>query len=108
MNVLRKLGCTLRIQVWYLGEEEMADSIAEFYIQHKVEAINIMDYTDEVVLIESNVGLRPFQLKPMALLYVVSSYFFSFFAFFFLCEIYTVHVIHFSIYIIEKLPGGYC
>jgi alpha 1,2-mannosyltransferase len=38
-------------------------------IRNGIETYDILDYTDEVILIKSNVGARPFQLKPMALMY---------------------------------------
>jgi hypothetical protein len=38
-------------------------------VRFNVESFNILDFTDNVELIESNVGFRPFQLKPLALLY---------------------------------------
>ena len=66
---IRSYGCTLRIQVWYLGEAEMPVSARPFLAKYSVDARNILDYTSEVVDIESNVGFRPFQLKPLALMH---------------------------------------
>lgn len=67
--MLRELGCRLRIQVWHLGAEEMPEGTENFFKEYVVETYDILDHAHEVTNIRSNVGFRPFQLKPMALLY---------------------------------------
>ena len=42
---------------------------ADLVCRYNVETRDIYDYTDHVMNIESNVGFRPFQLKPLALLH---------------------------------------
>ena len=67
--MLRELGCRLRIQVWHLGAAELPEGTEGFFEEYVVETYDILDHAHEVVSIQSNVGFRPFQLKPMALLY---------------------------------------
>jgi len=69
VKIIRDFGCKLRIQVWYFGEHEMVEPVKSFYDEQNVETYNILDFTDGIEQIESNIGFRPFQLKPMALLY---------------------------------------
>ena len=66
---IRGYGSTLRIQVWYKGIAELPDPARPFFEEFLVELYNIYDFVSEVQLLQSNVGGRPFQLKPMALLY---------------------------------------
>jgi hypothetical protein len=59
----------LRIQIWHLGAAEIPSSARGFFEEYVVETYDILDHVTEVVNIQSNVGYRPFQLKPMALLF---------------------------------------
>jgi hypothetical protein len=67
--MIREFGCKLRIQLWYAGEAELPESTIVLWEELGVETYDVLDFTGSVELIESNVGFRPFQLKPMALLY---------------------------------------
>ena len=66
---IRSYNCTLPIQVWHLGAQEMPASALPFLAAHDVETRDVLDYVEEVLPIESNVGFRPFQLKPLALMH---------------------------------------
>lgn len=71
IKMLRNLGCTLRIQVWHLGKHEMAAEHLELLAPYDVETRDFEDYVGPEALqpIAANVGLRLFQLKPLALLH---------------------------------------
>eukprot|EP00038_Savillea_parva_P008807 m.179304 g.179304 ORF g.179304 m.179304 type:complete len:934 (+) comp14731_c0_seq1:162-2963(+) len=71
IKMLRRLGCTLRIQVWHLGEHEMTAAHRVLLEPYSVETRNFEDFASPEALkpIEANVGLRLFQLKPLALLH---------------------------------------
>lgn len=71
VKMLRQYGCTLRIQFWHLGAAEMALANSTFLAMHNVETQDLANYEDEKTLqpLTSNVGLRVFQLKPLALLH---------------------------------------
>lgn len=71
IKMLRESGTQLRIQVWHLGEAEMPASHRVLLEPYKVETKNFEDYVSSEALapIQANVGLRLFQLKPLAILH---------------------------------------
>ncbi|EGD77026.1 hypothetical protein PTSG_07368 [Salpingoeca rosetta] len=71
VKMLRDLGCTLRIQIWHLGPEEVDAAQREVLAAYDVEPRDFTAVVPPELLkpIESNVGMRLFQLKPLALLY---------------------------------------
>lgn len=71
INLLRKSGYTDRIQVWHLGKEEMTDAHREVLRPFNVETRDFRDYVEDALLrpIQANVGMRRFQLKPLAILH---------------------------------------
>ena len=71
LNMIRQSGCTLRIQVWHVGKEEMTDSHLELLRPYNVETRDFKDFVGPEMLqpIQANVGMRLFQLKPLALLH---------------------------------------
>lgn len=71
VKLLRQYGCTLRIQFWHVGPEEMVLANRSFMTAYDVETRDLTEYVDRNTLhpIPSNVGLRLFQLKPLALLH---------------------------------------
>jgi len=68
---IRGFGCKLRIQVWYKGDAELPQKSLGFFDKYGVETYNLVDYVSEDAfkIISSNVGDRPFQLKPLAVKY---------------------------------------
>eukprot|EP00049_Salpingoeca_infusionum_P004897 m.85347 g.85347 ORF g.85347 m.85347 type:complete len:861 (+) comp12777_c1_seq1:143-2725(+) len=71
IKLLRDMGCKLRIQIWHLGPEEMTAEHRQLLAPFGVETRDFKDYVSEEHLkpIAANVGLRLFQLKPLAMLY---------------------------------------
>lgn len=71
LRMLRDLGCTLRIQIWHLGDEEMTAAHRAMLEPFNVETRDFRQYATEEQLrpIAANVGMRLFQLKPLALLH---------------------------------------
>jgi len=71
LNMIRQSGCKLRIQVWHVGKEEMTDSHRELLRPYNVETRDFKDFVGKDMLqpIQANVGMRLFQLKPLALLH---------------------------------------
>jgi len=71
IEMLRKSGCDLRIQVWHVGNEEMTDDHRTILEPFNVETRNFEDFVGPEMLkpIRANVGMRLFQLKPLALLH---------------------------------------
>jgi alpha 1,2-mannosyltransferase len=71
LRMLRDLGCSLRIQIWHLGQEEMTDDHRAMLEPFNVETRDFREYASEEQLrpIAANVGMRLFQLKPLALLH---------------------------------------
>ena len=71
LRMLRDLGCALRIQIWHLGEEEMTEEHRTMLEPFNVETRDFRQYATEDQLrpIAANVGMRLFQLKPLALLH---------------------------------------
>jgi hypothetical protein len=71
IKMLRQLGCTLRIQVWHLGKHEMTAAHRALLDPHDVETRDFEDFVapEALIPIAANVGLRLFQLKPLALLH---------------------------------------
>lgn len=71
IKMLRESGCELKIQVWHLGEAEMQNSHRMLLEPYGVETRNFEDYVSSEALapIQANVGLRLFQLKPLAILH---------------------------------------
>lgn len=71
IRLLRDAGCTLPIQVWHLGQEEMTDAHKALLAPFSVETRDFRNYVDDASLqpIQANVGLRLFQLKPLAILH---------------------------------------
>lgn len=71
INMIRKLGSTLRIQVWHLGDEEMTPAHRKILEPYNVETRDFKDFVGPEMLepIQANVGMRLFQLKPLALLH---------------------------------------
>lgn len=71
IKMLRQFGCTLRIQIWHLGPEEMTPTHRALLEPYAVETRDFKDYVGDESLhpIQSNVGMRLFQLKPLALLH---------------------------------------
>eukprot|EP01147_Barroeca_monosierra_P001957 gene1957-5045_t len=71
IHMLRQLGCTLRIQVWHLGSQEMKSTHLEILHKYDVETRDFIEYVPPELLtpIKTSVGLRTFQLKPLAILY---------------------------------------
>jgi hypothetical protein len=71
INMIRKMTSTLRIQVWHLGDEEMTDVHRKVLEPYNVETRDFKDYVGEEMLqpIQANVGMRLFQLKPLAMLH---------------------------------------
>lgn len=71
IKMIREYGCRLRIQVWYLGEREMTSEHELLLHPYEVELRNFEDYVDADSLnpIQANVGMRLFQLKPLAVLH---------------------------------------
>jgi alpha 1,2-mannosyltransferase len=65
---IRDFGCKLRVQVWHNGEREIPATTLGFFDKYGVETYNLADY-GETKDIKTNVGSRPFQLKPLALLH---------------------------------------
>eukprot|EP00041_Stephanoeca_diplocostata_P009973 m.157538 g.157538 ORF g.157538 m.157538 type:complete len:433 (-) comp17972_c0_seq1:146-1444(-) len=71
IKMIREYGCRLRIQVWHLGESEMLPEHRRLLQPYDVELRNFENFVDADSLkpIEANVGMRLFQLKPLALLH---------------------------------------
>lgn len=71
VKMLRKYQCRLRIQVWHLGEEEMTPAQIKAFAEYNVESRDFKTYVSPTLLapIQANVGLRLFQLKPLAILH---------------------------------------
>jgi alpha 1,2-mannosyltransferase len=71
IKMLRQSGCKLRIQVWHVGKEEMRDVHRELLEPYDVETRDFHDFVGPEMLqaIQANVGMRLFQLKPLALLH---------------------------------------
>lgn len=71
VKMLRAVGCVLRIQVWHLGAAEMNSAQATVLATYKVETRDFTTYVSPDLLapIQANVGLRLFQLKPLAILH---------------------------------------
>lgn len=71
INMIRKLGSTLRIQVWHVGDEEMTSTHRKILEPYNVETRDFKDFVGPEMLkpIQANVGMRLFQLKPLALLH---------------------------------------
>jgi len=71
INMIRKLGSTLRIQVWHVGDEEMTPAHRKILEPYNVETRDFKDFVGPEMLkpIQANVGMRLFQLKPLALLH---------------------------------------
>lgn len=71
IKMLREMNCALRIQVWHLGEAEMPASHKMLLEPYNVETMNFEDYVSAEALapIQANVGMRLFQLKPLAILH---------------------------------------
>lgn len=71
IKMLRQSGCTLRVQVWHVGKEEMRDVHRELLEPYDVETRDFEDFVGPEMLqaIQANVGMRLFQLKPLALLH---------------------------------------
>ena len=68
---LRDYGFDGRIQVWHLGDDEMTQEHRALLTPYSVETYNLEDFVKADLLkpIPANVGLRLFQLKPLALLH---------------------------------------
>lgn len=71
INMIRKMTSSLRIQVWHLGDEEMTSAHRKVLEPYNVETRDFKDYVGEEMLqpIQANVGMRLFQLKPLAMLH---------------------------------------
>lgn len=71
IEMLRNSGCKLRIQVWHVGDQEMTAAHRKILAPYDVETRNFEDFVgaDMLVPIRANVGMRLFQLKPLALLH---------------------------------------
>jgi hypothetical protein len=71
IHLIRKLGFTNQIQVWHLGEEEMTPVHRKLLEPYDVETRDFYSFVDPAILkpIQANVGMRLFQLKPLALLH---------------------------------------
>jgi alpha 1,2-mannosyltransferase len=71
IKMLRQSGCNLRIQVWHVGKEEMRDVHRQLLQPYNVETRDFHDFVGDEMLkaIQANVGMRLFQLKPLALLH---------------------------------------
>lgn len=71
IKMLRQSGCELRIQVWHVGKAEMRDVHRELLQPYDVETRDFHDFVGPEMLqpIQANVGMRLFQLKPLALLH---------------------------------------
>lgn len=63
IRMLRALGCTLPIQVWYLGQDELNPAWESLVRQYNVECVNAHDYLD----IMPHRMLHGWELKPYAL-----------------------------------------
>ena len=70
ISLLRQYGCTLPIELWHL-QAELSSHDAELLAQFDVQPKVFEDFVSKADLepIPSNVGLRVFQLKPLAMLY---------------------------------------
>lgn len=71
IKMLRQSGCNLRVQVWHLGKEEMTESNRALLEPWNVETRDFRDFVGDESLkaIPANVGMRLFQLKPLAMLH---------------------------------------
>eukprot|EP00051_Salpingoeca_urceolata_P002008 m.46126 g.46126 ORF g.46126 m.46126 type:complete len:903 (-) comp11828_c0_seq1:528-3236(-) len=71
IHMLREAGCELRIQVWHLGDKEMTHEHKRLLAPYNVETRNFEDYVPTHLLqpVPANVGMRLFQLKPLAILH---------------------------------------
>lgn len=68
---LRQLGFPYTIQIWHMGPGEVWPSALPLLKELQVQTRDMLDYVDAEVLapIPANVGLRRFQLKPLAILH---------------------------------------
>lgn len=68
---LREMGFNYPIQFWHLGADEVWPSTKPLLRQLDIETKDFQDFVDQATLapIPANVGLRRFQLKPLALLH---------------------------------------
>lgn len=71
VKLLREAGSTLRIQVWHLGKAEMTEDQRALFAPYNVETRDFEDFVGSELLkpIQANVGMRLFQLKPLAILH---------------------------------------
>lgn len=71
IDLLRQVHSQLRIQVWHMGAEEMTEAHRQLLAPYNVETRDFRDYVNASLLqpIASNVGMRLFQLKPLAILH---------------------------------------
>ena len=71
VKLLRDSGCKLRIQIWYLGEQEMPAADRSLLQNLGVELRNFEDYAtpEQLAPVQTKGGLRLFQLKPLALVF---------------------------------------
>lgn len=71
IKMLRAAKSALRIQVWHLGKGEMTPAQLALLQPYNVETRDFEDYVgaDTLRPIQANVGLRLFQLKPLAVLH---------------------------------------
>ncbi len=65
INMLRKLGCTLPIQIWYLGEHEMSDEMKQLVAPLGVECIDGREVRKQHPVRT----LNGWELKPYAILH---------------------------------------
>eukprot|EP00048_Salpingoeca_helianthica_P014623 m.222633 g.222633 ORF g.222633 m.222633 type:complete len:855 (-) comp16071_c1_seq1:21-2585(-) len=68
---LREVGFTHTIQFWHLGGNEIPPESVPLLTKLQVETCDFYDYVPikQLAFIPANVGLRRFQLKPLALLH---------------------------------------
>jgi hypothetical protein len=68
---LRDLGFRHAIQIWHIGSEEIWNSSRPLLSKLKIQTRDFLDYVSESDLrpIAANVGMRRFQLKPLAILH---------------------------------------
>jgi alpha 1,2-mannosyltransferase len=68
---LRELDFQHAIQLWHLGPEEIPEESLGLIMTLRVETCDFLDYVtpEQLAPIPANVGLRRFQLKPLAIIH---------------------------------------
>jgi hypothetical protein len=70
LSVLRDMGCNLPVEIWYLSSENLPFEHASWLYNHgDVMLKDLLKFAPNIEMVETNVGLRMFAIKPLVLLH---------------------------------------